>query len=491
MAHPFETYCQLSKELAHLYSASALLYWDFETQMPKGGQAWRSEDFSFFAGLIHDRISQPLYLESAALALEQTQDPKLRAALGRAVKEIKKATLVPKGLVQEMAIAQTHSHQAWQEAKKENNFSIFAPHLERIIELTKSIGEFTRQDLSTYDAMLDEYSPGQSTETLKDVFKPLKSELKKILSQRKPERSFSWSVPEAIQKQICQDAAQWMNFPSEHLTLQKSVHPFCTSMHPSDVRITTRYDESEPLMSLMSTVHELGHALYEHQLPTQFMGTPFSRAQGMDLHESQSRLWEVCIASSRPFLQWVWSWYQKNAPQFLNSLTPDDLFELATPVRPSLIRTEADPISYGLHIMIRFELEQAIFNHQLSIKDLPEAWNQAYTENLGLRPQTLAQGILQDSHWPNGAFGYFPSYLLGTMMACQFYQTLEQRFTDLDTRISEGQFTDIHIWLKENIHQHGQSLSSQEILKQSTGQTLNSKPFLQFLAQRFNHRLLL
>ncbi len=478
-------YYQLSREIAHLSSAYTLVHWDFETQMPKGTAEWRGETMSFFAGLLHEKTSSASYLAAAESAHAAATDPVEKEALRKAVRDIKKRTLVPQKLVEELTEATARAHGAWQKAKKENNYAEFAPHLETIIRLTKEQARCIAEGKDPYDALLEEFSPGMSSATVSALFGELRPKLQALIEKRRPAHGLSWSVPVAVQEKICHDVIDWMKFPREFLTAARSVHPFCTSLHPSDVRITTRYDENDPLMSLLSTVHELGHALYERQLPTQAPGTPLAQANGMDLHESQSRLWEVCLATSPAFYRWVHAWYQQHAPEHLGALSADDLFRMGSEVKPSLIRTESDPVSYGMHIMIRFELERAIFDGKLGVQELPAAWASAYEKYLGVMPRTLAEGVLQDSHWPGGAFGYFPSYLLGTMIACQLFEAMEKEFPDLMARVERGDVAPFQQWLAAKVHRYGRGKDTQDILLAATGKKLETAPFLNFLQARF------
>lgn len=480
-----KNYYEQSRELAHLYSAYALIHWDFETQMPKGAAAWRAETMGHFAGLLHEKGVHPDYLAAAQAALAAAKDELEKEALKNAIKDIQKKTLLPQKLVEEMSQASALAHEGWVTAKNEKNFSLFAPHLEKMIRLSREQASYYAQGKDPYDALLDEYSPGMTSAMIKKLFDELRPQLQELIGKRKKPLNRAWSVPIEIQEKICHDVVAWMGFPAEQLVQARSVHPFCTNLHPTDVRITTRYREDDPLMSIMSTVHELGHGLYENQLPSEHVGTPLNQANGMDMHESQSRLWEVCLATSPEFFRWVHQWYSKNAPEHIKDWSAQDLFLLASVVKPSLIRTESDPVTYGMHVMIRFELEMAIFNGTLSVAQLPSAWNEAYQKYLGITPPDDSVGILQDSHWSSGAFGYFPSYLLGTMISCQLHATLQERFPDLSARVEKGNLSEVRDWLKTNVHRFGRGMSAPLIIKQATGKDLSSAPFLKFLQERF------
>jgi carboxypeptidase Taq len=480
-----KNYYQLSREIAHLNSASALIHWDFETGMPPGATAWRAETMGHFAGMVHERRVSPEYLAAAEKALSEATDEIERHALKEAITDIKKITKVPQALVEKISQAQTLGHEAWVKAKKEKNFSLFAPALTEMLALMKEYSTLLADGGNGYDALLDEYSPGMNTQSITKLFQVLRPELIKLLSQRKPAFTREWSVPVEIQEKACEAAIEWMGFSKNHIIQKRSVHPFCTSLHPSDVRITTRFTENDPLMSILSTVHELGHGLYEHQLSEKYPGTPLAQAGGMDLHESQSRLWEVCLATSPEFYRWLHGWFSKNAPEHIKGLTAEDLFKLGSNVTPSLIRTEADPVSYGLHIMVRFEIECALFDGSLAVNDLPRAWNDAYEKYLGILPPDDGVGVLQDTHWSSGGFGYFPSYLLGTMIACQLHATLKTQFPDLSARVEKGDFAPVREWLKENVHRYGRGMAMPALMKKATGRELESAPFLEFLKKRF------
>ncbi len=480
-----KNYYEMSRELAHLGSAYSLIYWDFETQMPKGTAAWRAETLGFFAGVIHEKSVHPDYYSAAQAALKTATSELEKEALRNAVKDIEKKTLLPQKLVEEMSEASALAHDGWVTAKKEKNFSMFAPHLEKMIRLSREQASYYAQGKDPYDALLDDYSPGMTSAMIKKLFDELRPKLQELIGRRKKPIEKKWNVPIEIQEKICHDVVAWMGFPADQLVQARSVHPFCTNLHPTDVRITTRYREDDPLMSLLSTVHELGHGLYENQIPAEHVGTPLNQANGMDMHESQSRLWEVCLATSPEFFRWVHQWFTLNAPDHIKGWSAQDLFLLASEVKPSLIRTESDPVTYGMHVMIRFELELAIFSGTLSVAQLPEAWNKAYQNYLGITPPDDSVGILQDSHWSSGAFGYFPSYLLGTMISCQLHASLKHRFPDLSARVETGKLTEVCAWLKENVHRYGRGMPAPQIITQATGRALSPDDFLKFLNERF------
>lgn len=492
-----KTYFERAADLSHLTSAYSLLYWDMETSASQGAMEWRANTLGYFAGLAHEKTNDPELLKQLKLAIEGEKDEQVLECLKKDLKDIEKNKSIPESLAIELSKAQALSHNAWAEAKKKNDFSLYAPHLKKMITLSKEMASCYQTlfpaNTSLYNVLLEEYSPGMTTEKIDLLFADLRKELVALAKEKQTGREKakkimqekSWKVPLPVQEKLCKDVADWMGFPKENLVQAVSTHPFCLSLHPTDVRITTRYAENDPMMSLMSTVHELGHGLYERQLPTRYPGTSEMKANGMDLHESQSRFWEVCLATSKEFFEWVYDWYLKNAPACVEGLSALDLFHLYSVVEPSLIRTESDPVTYGLHIMIRYELEKKIIEGDVDVNELPKLWNEAYEEYLGVSSQTMKEGILQDGHWSSGSFGYFPSYLLGTMVACQLHELAQEVFPDLKKRIREGDFADVRMWLKENVHCFGKGKSINAILKETTGRELESKPFLTFLKERF------
>lgn len=478
-------YYALSREIAHLNSAYALLYWDMETSLPKGGAQWRAETLGHFAGLLHAKTCDPAYEEALERALSVETESVRKFALTRGLKDLRRSKRLPQKLVEDLSRVTALSQNAWSEAKDKKDFSLFAPHLTEVIKLTQEKAQLLSEGRDLYDTLLDEYSPGMTQKEIDPLFENLKQPLSQLLGQRKKSQFASWSVPITVQEKLCDAVIDWFGFKRDELTCGKSAHPFSLSLHPSDVRVTTRYQVDDPLMSVMSMVHELGHALYENQLEARFPGTPLAKDGGMDIHESQSRIWEVCLATSREFFEWVHAWFQQNAPEHLAGQSAEDLFRRASVVKPSLIRTEADPVTYGFHIMIRYHLEKKILKDEVRVHELPELWNNSYQDLLGISPKHDGEGILQDSHWSSGGFGYFPSYLLGTMIACQFYETIRNEQPLLSNLVRTGDLNVVHQWLKTRVHQHGCGKNIQQVLLESTGHSLQTEPFLRFLKERF------
>ncbi len=466
------------KEIGILKSTHALHYWDLETQMPSMGGKWRGEVLAYFSGKIHEVSTSEEYFSALK---NDTANPNAKEAL----KDTLKSRCLPQSFVEDMARAQTESQIAWEKAKKSKDYSIFKPHLKKMIEMRKQYAQYIDPNKNAYDLLLDEYSPNLAQKDIDLVFIPMKESLINLVKSYAPRKTKTWKVPIATQEKVCQKLIDWMGVNKEQFVLLKSTHPFTLTVHPSDVRLTTRYNENEPLGSILATVHELGHALYEANLPEDKYGSPAGEANGYDLHESQSRLWEVCFGHSKEFFTFLYQCFLEVDPKSVEGVTAEDIYLMATEVSPSMIRVDADPVTYGLHIMIRYEVEKRIFNDNLSVDDLPKIWNQYYTEYLGITPQDDGEGILQDSHWSSGAFGYFPSYLLGSMMAAQMYATLEKKNPKLSENILTGKMQFTIDWLKKEYHQFGRMKSSPMMMKDATGEALHEKYWLELLKNRF------
>jgi carboxypeptidase Taq len=466
------------KEIGILKSAGSLHYWDLETQMPSHGGVWRGEVLSYFAGKTHELSISDSYIK---LLEENSHDQNAKEAL----KDAKKGKCLPKSFVEELTKSQTEAQIAWEKAKKAKDFSLFKNHLQKMIEMRKQYANYINPNLSTYDVLLDDFSPGLTQKDIDHVFGPMKEQLIQLVKSYKTAPIKTWTVPIDIQEKVCQKMIDWMGINKEQFILKKSTHPFSLSVHPTDVRITTRYNEKEPLGSILATIHELGHALYESNLPIESFGSPASEANGYDLHESQSRFWEVCLGHTREFFEFLHSTFKEVDPNSVKDLSAEDIYLMATEVGPSMIRVDADPVTYGLHIMIRYEMEKKIFNENANIDDLPKMWNELYTDYLGITPAHDGEGILQDSHWAGAAFGYFPSYLLGSMMAAQMYATLRSKNPHLHQNIRQGEMKETISWLKEEFHKHGRMKSSPAMMKDATGEILSERFWIELLKDRF------
>ncbi len=488
---------KIQQNNALLKTSQAVLGWDQEVMMPKGGIEWRARQLGFLAGLAHERSTTP---EIGKLLQECEQDQTLTSA-PRSVhgtnlrmwrREYDKATKLPVSLVKEIAETRSLAQSAWSEAKDKSDFSIFLPFLEKNLELSKREAECygAPEGGELWDALADNYEPGANAKEISEIFGPLRDRLAALIQEVQekgsaPDTSFlDVAVPISRQDKFGRLVLESMGYDFNHGRLDESSHPFTQSFSPADVRITTRYQETNFLDALGSTMHEGGHALYEQGLPMETAGTPASEAISLGIHESQSRLWENMVGRSRSF----WQWSTPLVHDILGSgLTPYDseaFYRGSNRVQASLIRVEADETTYNLHIMIRFELELRLFRGTLEAKDLPCAWNKLYQSLLGVKVPNDAKGCLQDIHWALGIFGYFPTYTLGNLYAAQFFAKAEEDLGCMDDAFAKGQFKTLLAWLREKIHRQGSRFFPGELCEQVTGRKLSSDAFFSYLEKK-------
>jgi carboxypeptidase Taq len=393
--------------------------------------------------------------------------------------------------VEDLSRQQSLGHEAWVKAREAANFGMFAPHLEILVRLTAEVAEHLGYADTPLDALIDEYEPGATAAMFTRLFDEVKTTtiplLQRILdSPVKANRKFlERNYPADAQKQFGELAMRQLGFDWEGGRLDISVHPFCTGSL-GDVRITTRYKTDAPQQALFGIIHETGHALYEQGLNPDQQGTPLSQALSMGIHESQSRLWENLIGRSRGFWTFFFPKLKDVFPQQLADVTPEQ-FELAVNhVEPSLVRVEADEMTYDLHIILRFEIERDLFAGKLAVADLPAVWNRKVKEYLGVTPPNDGkEGVLQDVHWSGGSFGYFPSYSLGNMAAAQFWSAMQKVMPDLTRKMAAGDFSEILHWLRENVHAHGRRYSRDELLQRATGKPLGTKDYADYLTKKY------
>ncbi len=486
-------------EIHDLGRAASLLAWDERTMMPKGGAAARAETMATLARVRHDmfiddRIGGLIDRARSEVDTDAAAGESIDADLIRVVaRDWEKARLVPSDLRAELARASSIAENAWVEAKARSDFPMLLPDLERIVELTRRFAEcydgfpgFSR----TYDALLDEYEPEMTTEQIRTVLADLREGLVPLVAEatrnggRPEEDPFRGEFPANDQRELVKRVIAELPFPEDSWRLDSTEHPFALSIATTDVRLTTRYDESNLAMALFSAMHESGHGLYEAGVDPELDGTPLGNVRSLGLHESQSRLWENWVARGGPWLERHLPLLRERFPDAFDGIDPAGLERAANQVERSLIRIEADEVTYNLHILIRFELELEIFEEGLALADLPEAWNARYQDYLGIEVPDDAHGVLQDVHWPGGAFGYFPTYSLGNVIAGQLWDAAERDLGDLPGQIAEGDLASLGGWLREHVHRWGRRLSPTEILERAGCGELSVEPLLQHLRER-------
>ncbi|ELZ44822.1 carboxypeptidase Taq [Halorubrum californiense DSM 19288] len=471
-------------------SASGVLGWDQQVMMPEGGTPARSKQLSALSSVHHDMVTA----DETGELLDELDDADLtdeQAAVVREVRrEYERADAVPVELVEEISETGSEALQAWEEAKAEDDFETFAPYLAKHVELKREYAEHIDPDRDPYEVLFEEFEPCLSMERAESILTELREALVPMIDEIRESDvdlavdTFEGTFPEDDQEALSREALELVGYDFDRGRLDVSSHPF-TSGNQFDCRVTTRFDETDPLGAVGSTVHEFGHAQYNLGLPQEHFGTPLGTSRDLSVHESQSRLWENHVGRSEAFWEEFLPVFQEHFPQ-TEEATVRDAYEAFNQVyEDNFIRVEADELTYHLHIVIRFEIERDLIRGDLDVEDVPEVWNDKYEEYLGIRPETDSEGCLQDIHWSHGNFGYFPTYSLGSVMAAQLFEAAEEAIDDLDDEIAEGEFDDLHDWLGENVHQHGSRYETNELVKRATGDDFSADAFLDYVDEKY------
>lgn len=486
------------RDMATLERVGNLLGWDEHTMMPSEGAQNRGEQQALIAKLMHQHITDPR-IEGWLGQLEGSSEPLHQACFRNLKRKWLKERHVSSRLVEESARACSLAYPVWVTSRMENDFTSFASSLEHIVSLTRERAERMKDAMgfdAAYDALLDQYDPGIQGKDLDAMFDHLLTGLKPILEQTRQDlpwelhasRDKRWGLF-ATEKQIelSKSVATALGYDFKQGRLDFSAHPFSSGMGAKDARITTRLFEEDPLGGLGSTIHEVGHALYELGLPYHHAGWLVDEAASYGMHESQSRFWENVIGRSKPFAQFLETQLRIQFPE--KHLKANDVDLAMTWVHPGCIRVEADEVTYNFHIALRYKIEAGLFSGQLKIKDLPEVWNASMKDVLGVTPSSNKEGVLQDIHWAVGSFGYFPSYTLGNLYAAAFGNILFNEKPGLGDEVAKGHFTDILLWLREKVHRVGHTQEAQDILN-AVSSTPTSLPelalnFCAYLKQKF------
>lgn len=485
------------RQLVDLSGAMTVLSWDQEVNMPKEGVELRANQLATLAGILHEHQVNPKIgelltdiegeLASDAVELSDVE----RGYIRQIRRDFDQATKLPQVFVEDLALATSKGQQAWQQARSENSFSLFTPHLERIVALTKSKAEYLGYVDSPYDALLDQFEPGLTESELLRIFNSLREATVKILEKLQAsnvtvnEDILHGEFPVATQEMFARELVGWLGYNLDAGRQDLSAHPFTISFGGGrDVRITTRVKHDQIDYAMGSTIHETGHAVYEQQVQAEFDRSSLAGGVSLGIHESQSRYFENQIGRSLPFWRF---WYPKLQSYFSDQLPTDglmDYYRAINKVTPSLIRTGADEVTYNLHIILRFEIERALIKGEVQVADLPDLWRAKMKEYLGVEPETDKDGVLQDVHWSHGTFGYFPTYTLGNLYAAQFAQKIREQL-DVDALLEAGEFDAIRLWLNENIHQWGKVYYPVELVQRVTGESLNPDYFISYIKQKY------
>jgi carboxypeptidase Taq len=488
----YAQYLEITQKAADLNNAAALLGWDQETYMPPKGYAARGRQLATLASQAHAMVTSPEYgnllqeLNAADLKDETSQ-----ANVRLSWEDYEKNARLPEEFVAEMSEASSRAFHAWVQARKENKFSLFVPELDHMIALKKKQAVLYGYASHPYDSLLDDYEKGATTALLDPIFAGLRQDLPPLLQAiagaKQVDDSFlQQHYPKSEQWAFSLDLLRSIGYDFDAGRQDYSEHPFSTSFSAKDVRITTRVSENDLASLLWSSIHEAGHALYEQGLPDEQYGLPLGAAASLSIHESQSRLWENCLGRGVPFWKYFYPKLQQQFPQQLGDVSLHAFYAGMNKVMPSLIRTEADELTYHFHVMIRYEVEKMIMEGSVATADLPALWNEKYQQYLGITPPDDRQGVLQDVHWSHGSFGYFPTYSLGSFYAAQFWAEAKKQMPNLEIDIEAGRFDSLLKWLRQNIHQYGRHYRSEELCQRVTGTGLDVTAFLNYAREKYS-----
>ncbi len=491
VAESWDALAQRVREQGELRRAMALLSWDRQTTMPPAGVEARARTSSTVAVLRHRRLIDPELGELLDRAASGPLDQHQAAVVRLTRRDRDQALRLPPDLIRRLGLAATRGSAAWEVAREQRDFKLFQPHLEEMVALKREEADLIGYEGERYDALLDDYEPGMLTSQVEPMFAGLTEELSALLGEilaapPRPPSPFAGRVfADDDQMRFSQRLLPDLGFDLEAGRLDRSAHPFSTAIAVHDVRITTRMYEHDPFPCVMGTIHEAGHGMYEQGMDADYEDLPVSSPPSLGLHESQSRLWENIVGRSRGF----WEHYTPILAEFMGSsldgMTAEDAYRHVNLVEPSFIRVDADEVTYNLHVLIRFELELAIMRDELEVADLPGAWNDAYERRLGIRPSNDAEGVLQDTHWSGGAFGYFPTYTLGTIYSAMLWDRITVDLPDIESQVAAADFAPLLAWLREHVHRPGSLYDGAELIERVTGSELDHRPLMRYLRGKY------
>lgn len=487
---------KLDEKITHFSSIAGLLGWDQKVIAPKKGRA----AFAKASGTLSTEIFKLSVSDEMGELLAALSTPEAQSSLDEVTKAqvreysdfYNRSKQIPEDMYREYAILTSQANDVWEEARANNDFKHFQPFLEKIVDFKRKAVEIYGYEKHPYDALLNEFEPGLTVEKLDPLFAKLRESsvalLKRIqASPNQPpvdifEQSYSVDKQKAFNRYIL----PIVGFNMEAGRLDETVHPFAQTVNTGDVRITTRYLEKNVRSAIFGTIHEAGHGIYEQNVDEKYEGSVLQSGASFGIHESQSRFLENVVGRSESFWKYFYTTLQSYFPEQLNEVNLGDFYRAINGVQPSLIRVEADELTYNLHIMVRYEIEKALISGEIEVKDLPEVWNKKMEDYLGVTPDTDSDGVLQDIHWSFGGFGYFPSYSLGNLYAAQILHYIQKDLPDFYETLENGDFSKIQTWLKENIHQHGKLYTPNELIVRATGEELNAQYLVDYLEEKYS-----
>lgn len=491
----FVAACSHAREVALLATVDSLLQWDEQTMLPAAAGDFRAEQAAAMAALVHARRTDKAHGERlqqlAESELATSGSPAVRATIRLFHEDFQKQSRVAGRLVEALARTAIEAQQAWSRGLAAADWNLLAPYLESMFALKRELAGCQRPDLDPYDALLDDYEPGADSRSIQERFARLRAAIVPLVqacgaaSTRPSDAVLRGDFPLSAQQEFVKMIAAAIGFDFHRGRLDTTVHPFCSTLGPHDCRLTTRWDEHFLPTALFSVLHEAGHGLYEQGLSADWFGLPPGEAASLGIHESQSRLWENLVGRSASFWEWCFPAARAAFPTALAEASPSDLAAAVLTVQPSFIRVEADEVTYNLHVMLRFDLERAVIKGELSVADLPGAWDERFAADFGQRPPTPAQGVMQDIHWPAGLIGYFPTYTLGNLFSAQIMAAAETSLGDLPTQIGRGEFRPLLDWLRQEVHATGRTLTSDQLVTQVSGEPVNERYLIESLYRRY------
>lgn len=487
---------EIDSEIQTLGGICALLGWDKQTLMPEAAANDRAEQSSYMSSKIHKiMISSELYTLINKLTKKEILSKLSRneqTLLKHYKKEVKKSRKIPEEFVKEFSRLSSKSFHAWANAREKKDYKLFAPYVAKLIKMRKQEAAYINPKALAYNLIVDDFEEGMTMKKIDPVFAELRDGIIALLTQIKQSKKYktqknilkNMKFPKETQSKVCAEIIQLMLQEKKRYVVKESIHPFTTRLSFDDVRLTTAMRPNQPLFSFTSAAHEAGHALYELGISKKLKSTSLQDAPSFGLHESQSRIWENQVMRGELFWHNFYPKFQKYFPS-LKKIKFKDFFFNINQVKPSLIRIECDELTYCLHVIIRYELEKDIFRGKIKAKDLDNAWNKKYKEYLGVKPKHDTEGVLQDVHWAEGMFGYFPTYAIGTLYSAMLYEQMQKDIPALNKELRKGNVDGVRKWLKKNIHQCGSEMTSEEIVHKATGKYLTARPFLEYLKKKY------
>jgi len=489
-----KNFFQYINKMQHYEEALALIGWDLRTGAPIKGVEQRSEVIGSLSEVVFNMTLSDELKGYIDVLTDESVQQELSEVTKRSVEVCKKRyeqnINIPANEYKDYIVLQSKAESVWEEAKKNDDFSMLQPFLEKIVAFKKRMVEYWGYEKNKYNALLDLYEPGVTVETIDRVFGQLRDNIVPLVQEIgatiQADTSF---LNTYFPKQQQRDFSVWMlkemGYDFSAGRLDETAHPFQTSINPGDVRVTTQYDEYDFRPAIFGTIHEGGHALYEQNISRKLIGTPLCEGTSMGIHESQSLFFENLVARSHSFWEHYYRPFQQAANGAFDHIDLETFYRATNMSQPSFIRIYADELTYPLHIIVRYEIEKALFDDQLQVKDLPGVWNDKMESYLGIRPERASEGVLQDIHWPSGDFGYFPSYALGYVYAAQFKHTMLKELPDFDELLRQGNMVPIRRWLSEHIHQYGSLKKPIDIVKDVTGEALNAQYLIDYLNKKY------